>query len=344
MTNLHLFVPSLFWHDASLPEIYHELPTPSLQILLAKSLKTKEPAQGTESWLCNTFNIIKQQNWPIAPITLNAEPLLDISVGTGYWLRADPVHLRIEQNHILLADSQVLDISIKESQQLADILNQHFAKQELEFLLLSHDRWYIRLLKAPDIKTSELSQVTGKNINNFLPSGGDSIFWHNIFNEIQMLLHDHPFNQARQARNELAVNSVWFWGGGTMPTSIASNYQRIWCDDFLSRAIALASNTQLEKLPLDAKAWQYAAVPGNHLIVLDTLRRRAQYNDAYGWREDLKRLEENWFSPLYDAVQEGKINKLTLTTQNVNSTRNFTISRKDLWKFWCVTEPLSTYT
>lgn len=344
MINLHLFIPSLFWHDTSLPEIYHELPSSNLKTLLTKSSKTEEPPQNIEAWLCNAFNITKQQNWPIAPITLHAESTNNISIDNDYWLRADPVHLRIEQNHVLLADSQAFNISIKESKLLADSLNQHFAKLGLEFSPLSHDRWYIRLTKVANMKTCELSQVTGKNINYFLPSGTDSIFWNNISNEIQMLLHEHPINKSRSARDELTINSVWLWGGGIMPKSINSIYHKIWSNNLLSHALALASDTKHEELPLDLKKWQTTAPSGNHLIVLDTLWRKTQYNNAYGWREDFKNLEENWFSPLYVALQKGKINKLTLTSLNTNSTRNFTITRKNLWKFWCVKKPLSIYT
>ena len=343
MINLHLFIPSLFWHDASLPEIYHELPTSTLENILAKSSMKTEIPQKYEEWLCKTFNITKQQNWPIAPITLNAEILNNISQDKGYWLRADPVHLRIEQNHILLADNQAFNISIKESKQLTDSLNQHFASRDLEFLLMDHDRWYINLTKTPDMETCELSHITGKNINDFLPSGRDSQFWHNIFNEIQMLLHEHPVNLARLARKELPINSVWFWGGGVMPDSLNSPFSQIWSDEFLSRALALSSGTKHDKLPLNAQTWQQSAAPGDHLIVIDQLWRKAQYNDAYGWREAFKQLEQSWLSPLFVALQKQNVNKLTLTSTNENATRHFTISRKNLWRFWCVTRPISIY-
>lgn len=343
MINLHLFIPSLFWHDTSLPEIYHELPTSNLENILAKSSMTKELSQKNEAWLCKTFRVSKQQDWPIAPITLNAENMNNNFANKGYWLRADPVHLRIEQNHILLADNQVFNISIKESKQLADTLNQHFTNRGLEFLLMNHDRWYIKLTKTPDMKTCELSHITGKNINDFLPSGEDSKFWHHIFNEIQMLLHEHPVNLARLARKELPINSVWFWGGGVMPESFQSPFFQVWGDEFLSCALALASGTKHAKLPLNAETWQQSAAPGDHLIVIDQLWRKAQYNDAYGWREAFKQLEQNWLSPLFIALQKGSINKLTLTSTNENTTRHFTISRKNLWKFWRVTRPISIY-
>ncbi|MDH5551937.1 MAG: phosphoglycerate mutase [Nitrosomonas sp.] len=344
MINLHLFIPSLFWHDTSLPEIYRELPISDLEAMLAKSSMTKELPQKYEAWLCNTFKVTKQQNWPIAPITLKAENSSMLFTDKDFWMRADPVHLRIEQNHILLADNQVLNIAIKESKQLADTLNDHFANRGLEFLLMNHDRWYIKLRKTPDMKTYELSHITGKNINNFLPSGEDSKFWHHIFNEIQMLLHEHPINLARLARKELPINSVWFWGGGVMPASCRSPFLQIWSDEFLSSALALASGTKHAKLPPNAKTWQQSTAPGDHLVVIDRLWKKAQYNDTYGWREAFKQLEKNWLSPLFATIQEGNLNTLTITSTNENATRNFTISRKNLWKFWRVTKPLSIYT
>ena len=80
MINLHLFIPSLFWHNTSLPEIYQELSTSNLETILAKSTMKTEIPQKYEEWLCKTFNITKQQNWPIAPITLNAEILNKVAI------------------------------------------------------------------------------------------------------------------------------------------------------------------------------------------------------------------------------------------------------------------------
>jgi len=343
MTKLHLLIPSLFWHDTTQPEIHHDLSLPTLETLLAKSSQTHQPSQGLEAWLCHAFGVTKQQNWPIAPILLQAENSDLVLAGKDYWLRADPVHLRIEQNHILLADSQMFKISVKESNQLADIVNQHFAEDELVFLPLSPDRWYVRMEKAPNIQLHTISQIAGTNINNFLPSGEDKAIWHNRFNEIQMLLHEHPINQARQDRGELAINSLWFWGGGRMPQSAASAYTQIWSNEMLPRALALVSGAQHINLPANAEIWQKTAKHGNHLIVLDALWRKTQYNNVHGWREDLKAFEQNWFAPLYTALKKGQITQLTLTAIEKNIARDFTVTRKDLWKFWNLVKPFSSY-
>lgn len=343
MINVHLLLPSLFWNTFSQPEIDHGLPLSAVETLLAKSSQTQQPSQGMEAWLCSTFGITKQQNWPIAPIMLQAEDTKRVSIKDDYWLRADPVHLRIEQNHILLADSQMFQISIKEANQLADICNQHFEKDGLVFLPLSADRWYVRIDKAPDIQLHTLNQIAGININNFLPTGNDRTVWHNRFNEIQMLLHEHPINQARQTRGELVINSLWFWGGGNMPQSITSPYTQIWSNDLLPRALAETSHTQYANLPDNATVWQENADDGDHLIVLDALWRKTQYNNVHGWREALKAYEQDWFAPFYTALKNGQISQLILTAIEEDTIKEFTINRKDLWKFWNLSKPFSNY-
>ena len=43
-------------------------------------------------------------------------------------------------------------------------------------------------------------------------------------NEAQMILHTHPVNAEREARGMPAVNSVWLWGGGTLPAITPPSY------------------------------------------------------------------------------------------------------------------------
>ena len=347
--NLHLLVPTLLWPEASPPGIYRDLPLPALETLLAKSVSTESEPQGMETWLCRAFGVKKQHDWPVAPITLAADGAGNVIAGNDYWLRADPIHLRIERGQIVLADSQVFRISPEEVEEFTGLLNRHFASNNLAFLPLRPDRWYLRLSATPALQTHPLSQVTGKNINHLLPSGADGMAWHGIFNEIQMLLHEHPLNQAREARGEPAINSVWFWGGGIMPLTVNSSYAKVWSDDVFSRSLALASNTDSADLPPSAAAWLQSAasdnLAGKHLVVLDSLCGKAQYGDAYGWRKGLQELERNWFAPLLAALKLGHLDQLSITVigDGEHGTRNFTLSRDDLWKFWRASRSFSTY-
>ncbi len=353
--DLHFFVPNLFWSEAALPEIYEGLTLPAIETFLAKSMQSQNESQGIEAWLCSNFNIEKQQDWPVASITLLADKAENIQLGDGYWLRADPVHLRVEHNHVILADSHVLHISIEEARQFVDAINKYFAENNLHLssqgpgtrgiviLPLSSDRWYLCLAKTPIIHTHMLSYVAKKNINNFLPFGAENIFWRGIFNEIQMFLHEHPLNKAREERGELAVNGIWLWGGGFMPKLVRSSYTHVWSNDILPNALALASNTDYSVLPENITKWQKTIVSGSHLIFINTLHEKFQCGDAHGWRDDLKGLEENWFSPLLKAFRDRNINQIVITTIDRGKARSFTITKNCLRKFWRVRESLSNY-
>jgi hypothetical protein len=348
--KLHLLVPSLFWPDTAFTAIYGDLPLPSLENLLGKSTNTNDVPQELEPWLCSTFSVARQQDWPVAPITLsvdgNSEAKADeIRVEGSYWIRADPVHLHIEHDQILLADGRVFKISSAEAQQLTEVLNRHFSEngERISFLPLRPDRWYLRAPDMAPAKTHLLSEAANKNIKNLLPFGANDTAWRSLFNEIQMLLHEHPVNQSREARGEPAVNGTWFWGGGVMPKSIVSPYTHLWSNELLTESLALISGTHHANLPLDAKALFQSSSSGHHFVVLDVLHGKAQYADAYGWRESLKNLEQNWFEPVSRALRQSVLAQVVVTTLGGAKTMNFTVRSGDLRKFWRRRKSFSDY-
>ncbi len=342
--NINLLIPNLFWSDTSQPEIYDDLSMHSLETLLSKSISRTTPSLEMETWLCKQFKLKQQHgNWPIAPLMLHIDAPVLAKTSKDFWIHADPVHLRIEQNHIMLADSQSFKISPEEAVQLIQDLNHNLGSQDFTFLAFQPHRWYIKIPKAPEIQTHTLSHVTCKNINNFLPTGKDSTIWHKFFNEVQMLLHEHPVNQARESRSELPINSIWFWGGGNILQSIDSPYTHIWSNNDFSQSLALAGNINHFNLSTDVNKWLQTKIPGNHLVVLDSLRGPEKYKNAYGWREILRNMEHDWFLPLYTALKNGKINQLTITTSNEIASLDFLITRADLWKFWRFSKPLFTH-
>ncbi|GKS68216.1 hypothetical protein W03_02200 [Nitrosomonas sp. PY1] len=342
--NLQILIPNLFWPDSSQPEIYGDLSLSGLEKILSKSEKSIYPSETLEAWLCKSFHVDKQKcDWPIAPIMVQNDSMNSILPNSDFWMRADPVHLRIEQNHIMLADSQIFKISKEESQQFVQTINRCLNNERVLILPLQSDRWYLRCSEAPELETFLLSDVTCRNINDHLPIGNQSVVWHKIFNEIQMILHDHPMNQARESRGELAINSVWFWGGGVMPEArIESIFSHAWGNHEFLRALAFYSNAAWKEVPMNGEDFLQNITAGDHLIILDALYGKAQYRDAYGWRESLKKMEIDWFTPLYSALEAKKINQLILTTLDSTVTRSFFITTSDLWKFWRKIKPMAS--
>ncbi len=128
-----------------------------------------------------------------------------------HWLRADPIHLQVEGDALLLLEHYSFSLTQEEADSLLDTLNRHFAGEGLRFFALSSDVWLAGLQEQPRIRTTHPLRRVGRNIAGHLPQGEDARRWRSLFNEVQMLFHDHPVNRAREARRERSISGVWFW-------------------------------------------------------------------------------------------------------------------------------------
>lgn len=132
-----------------------------------------------------------------------------------YWLKADPVTLVPGRSNVTLA-GRVDDLAADEADELLTALNAHFHPDGLVFVAARPDTWLAHLPAAPDLVTSPLALAQRGELSLQLPRGADGPQWRRWQDEIQMLLHGHPVNAAREARGASPVNAVWFWGGGRL--------------------------------------------------------------------------------------------------------------------------------
>jgi hypothetical protein len=341
--HCHLLIPGLF--PPFRPETrkaLRDLSLPALTTLLARSNQKTLPDDSMDAWLCRSFGVEKQRDWPIAALTLLAN---GGNPGSDFWLMADPVHLQLQRDRLVLADAGNLEITQEEANSLTTALNEHFADEGLSFFPTQPEHWHLRLAHPPaHLKTHSLETAIGRNIRNILPSGPDGVRWHSILNETQMLLHRHPVNEAREERGLLTVNSIWPWGGGTRPAKLSTHFVQTWTDNALTRGLAIATDTPCASVPETAVEWLHASQSKSHqLLVLDSLHTFALHGDFQHWRETLLRLEKDWFGPLRQALSRDKISRLTLYVFDSGQTRSFSVSRADLWKIWLRRKPLEAY-
>jgi hypothetical protein len=318
-------IPHLFPTKQLLRAAAPDLNLPALQTLLVRGTPQPCPAEGVEAALCAALGIERQQDWPLAPITLAAD---GGEAGDAYWLRADPVHLRVMRDRIVLANGDALSLSREEANALADTIGLHFG-DKLRPLPLHPRRWYLRFPMAPHLTTTPLSVAVGRDIDPLLPRGADAMQFRSQLNELQMLLHDHPVNQAREARGELPVNSLWLWGGGGQPVIPTNNPAPIYTRDPEAQALGAFCNTRVHALPAQLDAH---LIKTEGIILLDALTRSGQYGDACGWREALRELEQNWFVPLRGMLRNIGPQGLRLVDP-VNG-KTLHLQARDAWKIW----------
>ena len=322
-------------------ELYADLRLPALEILLARGSVVMQPAIEPEAWLCRAFGVAKQHDWPVASLTLKAD---GVDPEHYYWLRADPVELRVDRGQLMMGGS-VTYLDPDEARDLMAALNRHFASSGINFLAPSPQRWYLRTGRAPRLVTTPLARVANRDIDRHLPRGDAALDWHRVINEAQMVLHAHDVNAAREARGAVAVNSIWLWGGGIMPAVFKPRYRTVWSDDTLLRALTAAAGIAQHGLPDSGAAWLAAAAAedGDHLLGFDQLSAALQAGDIALWRERLASLERGWISPLLTALRAGKISTLALAACNNDNLLEATLAPTQLWRFWRRTRPLASY-
>lgn len=334
MKSVHLVVPDLFLPKEIAADVCAGLQLHALGKLLARAQSEPLPAESLEAWLCGAFGVDGQA---IAPVTLLADGM---EPGASYWLRADPVHLRLQRDQLILQPD--MPLSPDEAAQLCVGLNAHFAGDGLRFFAPHPQRWYLQLDAVPDMLTHSLAWVTGRNVHAYLPQGHGALRWHGVFNEIQMLFHEHAVNQAREARGELPVNSVWLWGGGQAGKPLLRPFAGMYGDSPLAAAFAQAAGIPCAALPDDARDCA-GKEEGEVLLVWEGLRRAIQRGDLHAWRASLQHFERCCAAPLMEALRAGRIARLTLDVPGNGAARRFVLTRSAAWKLWRRARPFTHY-
>jgi hypothetical protein len=327
--RLTFYLPGLFslQEDGATRGSYHALET---MLSRAQRLEREWP-RGHEEGLFALFDLTGQENadLPIAAVTR----MFDMGViDNDWWLRADPVHLSIDRDRLILTDARRLQIAPREANRLVAEIMEVFAADGWLLKAPHPERWYLKPLRAPGLTTSPLWRVVGQDVHGFLPRGPDDKAWHTILNEIQILLHTATVNLEREKEGKLPINSLWFWGGGRLPRIMPVAWSRVWSKEPVSLSLAKLSGTPATELPGDYAGWrQQAGNAGEHLLVLDEIHDAALCHDAACWHEALGKLETNWMEPLLRDLKTGAIECVTLTTDTGAS---FTLTSRQARRWW----------
>ena len=113
-------------------------------------------------------------------------------------------------------------LTVAEAQALGATLADYFAGEDCLLFTPHPQRWYLRIEKAPDLQTLSPAACAGTLHESALPGGGDGAHWRRVITEVQMLLHSHPVNAAREADAKApalraARDRDGLTGGGTGP-------------------------------------------------------------------------------------------------------------------------------
>ena len=334
--NCHLLVPNLYWPAAAGTEPYRDLDLTALETLLARGQRSRTGGASLERWLAEAWRL--PAGLPLAPYALRGD---GVDPGNDCWMHADPVHLKVHREHLVLADATQLHVTPEEAREFTAALGAHFATEGVAIAAPNPQRWYLRTVDEPRLSTLPTSEVAGRSIERFLPSGDDGGRWRRAINEAQMLLHDHPRNQERETRGELPVNSIWLWGAGRA-RELAAPYDAAWSDHPLVAGLAAASGGAARSLPGSGTALRDELRGSSNLVVLSSLPQTA-YGDVTAWRTAVMRLEQDWVAPLLAAVTNSGLDSITLHGLGPDFGQVTEYRRNDRIRFWRRKRPWHDY-
>ncbi|HEX7045116.1 MAG TPA: hypothetical protein VF203_10935 [Burkholderiales bacterium] len=312
---------------------------PALGTILARADRLSVPGGCLEEQLFALFGVEapEEGDFPVASVTR----VLDLGViDKGWWLRADPVHLRPERDRLILFDTQAVPLSQEEASRLAAEVSETYAADGWLLKAPRPGRWYLKPPRVPRITTTALPHVVGKDIHPYLPQGRDGKAWHTVLNEVQILLHTAAVNAERERRGELPINSLWFWGGGRLPSVAPVEWVQVSSEEPVSLALARLAQIRTSARPGTFAEWQrQASARGAHLVVLDQLRAAVQYGEREQWRIFVEQLERDWMAPLLSALRTQELAALTLYLGG--GAYRLTAAQTRRW--WRRRRPLSAY-
>jgi len=330
--SLTLLVPDLL-PPADAPGEMRALRLPRLETWLARADAAREAGTGA-AWLLRQWGL--GTDAPVAALTLAA----DGGPREGEWMRADPVHQRLDRNALVLHDACVLALTRQETDSALAALNAFFSRDGLAFLAPASERWYVRVPPGEAPRTVPLDEAVGRNPFGMLPGSGKRLSWPSLFSEAQMLLASLPFNAEREAGGRPTLNGVWFWGAGALPASLPRPYASVTAADPLARGLALADGCAVHALP-EGPAGLPPPAAGDCLVVLDALRGPTRRGDAAEWLAAARQLEQAWFSRLGDLL--GAHGHLRVVLPGERDSAVFDIAPNARWRILRRARPLASH-
>jgi hypothetical protein len=288
---MHLIIPYAASHALIGPEVWAGLRLPHLQTLLTL-LQRQQVLQDPEtSPLHLPHERLQAQalGWPLEAPTLpwaawHLAQQGQSSAEPQAWMT--PCHWQVGMDQVVMADPAHLRLSDDESQQLLQAMQPFLQEDGLQVTWHSAWLWHAQGALLAELPTASLDRVIGQNVKDWMPQHPAARPLQRLQSEMQMLLYNHPVNDAREARRQHTVNAFWLHGAGSLPTTSPT-----------------------------------AALPMNEAVtVSDALRASALHGDLQTWRQTWQQLDATAVADLLQHLKTTGQGTLSLCSEHAAHT------------------------
>ncbi len=331
MTEITLAIPFALPPPELGPDLIRALKTPALAALLARHsllqhhiFDNDSRVLPHEAWLAHALGLASAPEQPDTSAPLATAVMrgcgLQAEAAEGHWFMLQPAHVQISRTHMLLSDLRGLQLNEADSRGLYELARPFCEEIGKPLLHGAPGLWFLRADDWAGLNTASPDATSTQSMSDWLPEGPHARDFRKLQNEIQMLWHDHPINEARQARGLQPINSCWLWGGAgpSAPTGqVAISGGTAWLDAL--------SSTQ-------PSVEQLIAHPGPAL--LGDLISPAQVGDWADWLARMQRIEQEWLAPLLAALKGGRVSRLNLILSHRHGWTSVSSTAMAQRKFW----------
>jgi len=278
---------------------------------LGRGVRLPGAVPGRQAQLRRYFDFPDNQ-WPLAALTRQDDCG---DAADGVWLRADPCHIRPDMNGArLLAVGDTLVQDARAADALQPALQTLFAEAGFEFTTGAPGRWYLKLPDGTDLPDNlPPDDALGLDLIEHVSGNPAARRWRALLSEVEIDLHHHPHNAERIAAGQLPINSLWLWGGGSLPESVGTTVSAFYSHDETALALAAA-----------------AEVAGLLSAHFSPLRQDKTLFDLTHLRS-LPALETHWLHPILNALKTGTITRLALDSEDG---QQWHLTRAQRWRIW----------
>lgn len=247
----------------------------------------------------------------------------------GHWFILQPAHLHVAGNHLMLTDIGQLELDEADARRLFQSALAPCEETGHTLLYIDAATWLIRADGWAGLLTASPQAAGGRNIDIWMPAGPGERAWRKLQNEVQMQWFSASLNEEREMHGRKPVNALWLWGGGAAGVlSGSSAYQAAFNLPGWMRAPGTAQHA-------DAPLETILAAPGERgLLLLDALVEPALSQEWGVWLHVMETLERDWFAPLRQALQDKRLNRLSLILTGQDRLLHLTATAASLRRFW----------
>lgn len=257
---MHLIIPYAASHAFSDPQALAGLALPHLQTLLGLLQRQQVLRDGDDAPVHMPHERLQAQilGWvgahdPTAQLpwaAWHSAQQGEQSHGAQAWMT--PCHWQIGMDQVIMLDPDSLQLSDEESRQLLLAMQPFLQEDGLQVRWHSALRWHAQGTLLAGVPTASLDRVIGQNVKPWMHTHPAARPLQRLQSEMQMLLYNHPVNNAREARRQVTVNAFWLHGAGTLPNAAPT-------DKPTERPLVqLPEALRASALHADLPAWQQA--------------------------------------------------------------------------------------